>query len=95
MKHIDQDKINKYQSLQQAIKDAEKELTALKNEFLASNGGESDNHYVVIKDNFRESVAPKKVFEEKLGVNWLKENDLLTLAAFNTIVITLKVKKVA
>lgn len=93
MNHINQSKVNRYQELQETIKQAEKELSELKSEFIASNGGESDLHYVVIKDNFRESVASKKLFEEKFGVNWLKDNGMLSLSAFNTVVISQKLNK--
>lgn len=92
MNHVNQAKINRYLELQQSIKESEKELSELKAEFVAGGNGESESNYLVIKDNFRESVASKKVFEEKLGVNWLKENNLITLSVFNTIVITAKNK---
>ncbi len=48
---------------------------------------------IVIKDNFRESVASKADFEKKLGASWLKDNGLLKLSAFNTVVISRKIER--
>lgn len=85
--------IERYESLQLQSKTIEKELSELKARFIADGGGESESHLVVIKDNFRESVASKVEFEKKFGAAWLKDNGLLKLSAFNTVVITLKNKE--
>jgi hypothetical protein len=85
--------IEKYEALQAEAKRIEKELDAMKKEFISSNGGESDDHLIVIKDNFRESVASKADFEKKFGASWLKDNGMLKLSAFNTVVISRKIEK--
>lgn len=85
--------IERYEYLQQLAKQTEKELNELKSQFISSNGGESDDHLIVIKDNFRESVASKADFEKKLGASWLKDNGLLKLSAFNTVVISRKIER--
>ena len=87
--------IQLYESLQAQAKEIEKELAELKRQFIASNGGESEDHIIVIKDNFREIVAGKADFEAKFGASWLKDNGLLKLSAYNTVVIALKSKKSA
>ena len=85
--------IERYEALQAEAKRIEKELDAMKKEFIASNGGESDDHLIVIKDNFRESVASKAEFEKRFGADWLKDNGLLKLSAFNTVVIQRKIAR--
>lgn len=83
--------IARFEALQSQAKLIEKELNELKKQFIESNGGESDDHVITIKDNFREIVASKADFEKKFGADWLKENNLLKLSAFNTVVITRKI----
>lgn len=83
--------VARFESLQEQAKKIEKELSELKKQFIESNGGESDDHVITIKDNFRELVASKAEFEKQFGPNWLKENNLLKLSAFNTVVITRKI----
>jgi predicted chitinase len=85
--------IEKYEALQAEAKRIEKELNEMKSQFIASNGGESENHLIVIKDNFRESVASKAEFEKRFGADWLKDNGLLKLSAFNTVVIQRKIAR--
>ena len=86
-------KIERYLELLDAVKTMEKEIAEMKNEFISNEGGESDDHLIVIKDNFRESVASKADFEKKFGASWLKENGLLKLSAFNTVVISRKIER--
>lgn len=90
MKNYSDEKIKRYEELQALIKAMTNELDSLKDEFIQSNGGESDSYLITLKDNFRESVASKADFEKKLGASWLKDNGLLKLSAFNTVVISLK-----
>ena len=85
--------IQRYESLQAQAKEIEKELAEMKRQFIATNGGESEDHIVVIKDNFREIVAGKADFEAKLGASFLKDHGLLKLTAYHTVVIALKSKK--
>jgi hypothetical protein len=82
--------IQRYESLQAQAKEIEKELAELKRQFIASNGGETDEHVIILKDNFRETVAGKADFEAKLGASFLRDNGLLKLTAYNTIVISRK-----
>lgn len=82
--------IERYESLLEQVKVIDRELAELKAQFIASNGGESDSHVVVIKDNFRELVAGKGEFEKKFGATWLRDNGLLKVSAFNTVVIARK-----
>lgn len=86
-------KIERYLELLDAVKAMEKEIAEMKNEFISSEGGESDDHLIVIKDNFRESVASKADFEKKFGASWLKDNGLLKLSAFNTVVVSRKIER--
>lgn len=85
--------IERYESLQAQAKIIEKELNELKAQFIANGNGESESHLIVIKDNFRESVASKSEFEKKFGAAWLKDNGLLKLSAFNTVVISRKIER--
>jgi len=82
--------VKRYETLQEQAKLIEKELSELKKQFIASNGGETDEHLITLKDNFRETVASKADFEAKLGASFLKDNGLLKLTAYNTIVISRK-----
>ena len=90
MNSINQELINRYEELQNIVKQADKELARLKADFIASNGGESETHLVVIRDNFREILVSKDVFATKFGEDFLKENELTKISAFNTIVIARK-----
>lgn len=83
--------IERYEFLQDQAKKIEKEIAEFKKQFIESNGGESEEHTITIKDNFREIVAGKAEFEKRFGADWLKENNLLKLSAFNTVVITRKI----
>lgn len=85
--------IERYESLQAQAKMIEKELNELKAQFISNGNGESESHLIVIKDNFRESVASKSEFEKKFGASWLKDNGLLKLSAFNTVVISRKIER--
>jgi hypothetical protein len=82
--------VKRYESLQEQAKLIEKELAELKRQFIASNGGETDEHLITLKDNFRETVASKADFEAKLGASFLKDHGLLKLTAYNTVVISRK-----
>ena len=82
--------VKRYESLQEQAKLIEKELAELKKQFIASNGGETDEHVITLKDNFRETVASKADFEAKLGASFLKDHGLLKLTAYNTVVISKK-----
>lgn len=87
--------VKRYESLQEQAKLIEKELSELKKQFIATNGGETEDHVITLKDNFRETVASKADFEAKLGASFLKDNGLLKLTAYNTVVISLKNRKAA
>jgi hypothetical protein len=87
--------VKRYETLQEQVKQLEKEISELKKQFIASGSGESEDYLIVIKDNFRETVAGKADFETKFGSNWLKDNGLLKLSAFNTVVVGLKSQKKA
>jgi len=82
--------VKKYLRLQNRIKKAEKELSLLKEAFLAFNGGESRDYLVTIKHGLREIVAGKDAFAEKLGATFLEENGLLRAVDTNSVVITEK-----
>ena len=82
--------VKRYEALQEQAKLIEKELAELKRQFIASNGGETEDHVITLKDNFRETVASKADFEAKLGASFLKDRGLLKLTAYNTIVISRK-----
>jgi len=82
--------VKKYLRLQARIKKAEKELSLLKDAFLAFNGGESRDYLVTIKHGLREIVAGKDIFAEKLGSEFLAENGLLRTIDTNSVVITEK-----
>lgn len=82
--------VKRYESLQEQAKLIEKELAELKKEFIASNGGETDEHVISLKDNFRETVASKADFEAKLGASFLRDHGLLKLSVYNTIIISRK-----
>ena len=83
--------IERYEYLQEQIKLQTKELEEMKRQFIASNGGESEDYSIVLKDNFRENVASKSVFESRLGASWLKDNGLLNLIAYSTVIISRKI----
>lgn len=85
------EKIKRYETLLEQVKQFEKEISVLKAEFIATNGGESEDFTITIKDNFREIVAGKKDFEQKMGPEWLKENGLIKISAFNTVIVTRKI----
>jgi hypothetical protein len=87
--------IAEYQSKLDAMKKLEKEIDAIKKEFFESQGGESESFMVTLKDNYRESVASKAVFEEKFGADFLRKNDLLKLSVFQTVIISMKNKQAA
>lgn len=82
--------VKRYETLQEQAKLIEKELAELKKQFIASGGGETDEHLITLKDNFRETVASKADFEAKMGASFLKDHGLLKLTAYNTIVISRK-----
>jgi hypothetical protein len=85
-----QEVIERYENLLEQAKMIDREISELKAQFIASNGGESDSHLIAIKDNFREIVAGKSEFEKKFGATWLRDNGLLKVSAFNTVVIARK-----
>jgi hypothetical protein len=87
--------VQRYEFLQEQAKLIERELAEIKKQFIASNGGETEDHVITLKDNFRETVASKADFEAKLGASFLKDNGLLKLTAYNTVVISLKNRKAA
>lgn len=81
----DNNLIKRFETLKEQAKQIEKEMSEIKNMFIQSNGGESAEYQVFIKDNTRESVCSKSVFELKFGNDWLKSNDLLTVSNFKTV----------
>lgn len=95
MKNYNDALIQEYQSKLDQVKKLEKEIDAIKKEFIESEGGESESFLIVLKDNYREIVASKSVFEERLGADFLKKNDLLKISVFQTVVVSLKTKKAA
>jgi hypothetical protein len=89
------EQIQRYESLQAESKRIEKELAEMRAAFIASQGGESPDYVVTLKDNFRETVAAKADFAAKLGPTFLKDNGLLKLTAYNTVIVTKKSRSAA
>ena len=81
------EQVKTYLELTAEIKRLEKQVDAIKAEWIASNGVETPDYFVIIKRSVRESVAGKGVFSEKFGENWLKENDLIKLSEVKTVVV--------
>lgn len=90
MKQYETSLVERYETLQKIIKESTKELDILKADFIASHGGETDQHLIVIKEMTRESVASKAVFTEKLGATFLQDNGLLNQISYSTVVIAPK-----
>jgi hypothetical protein len=90
MNHIDQAKVDRFEFLKTLLNQHKKEYEALREEFLKTNGGESDKNMVFIKLTPSERVAGKDAFTEKLGANWLTENGLLNKGESREVVISPK-----
>lgn len=89
--NIDDALIERFETLKALIKNATNEVDTIKDALIKSNGVSTNNYNIVIKDNFRESVAGKDVFKERFGATWLKDNNLLNLSAYSTVVVARKV----
>lgn len=81
----DNNLIKRFETLKEQAKQIEKEMAEIKNMFIQSNGGESAEYTVFIKDCIRESVCSKDIFAVKFGQDWLKANDLLTVSNYKTV----------
>jgi len=81
------EQVKQYLELVEQMKTIEKRIDAIKGEWLATNGVETEDYLVVIRRSLRESVAGKGAFAEKFGENFLKENDLLRLSEVKTVVV--------
>jgi hypothetical protein len=82
--------INEYEALNDQIKELTKRRDAIKARFLDSQGGESETYQVVLKDNYRETVAGKADFDKALGPDFLRSHGLLKVSAFHTVVVVRK-----
>jgi|LakMenE18May11ns_1017448.scaffolds.fasta_scaffold9959586_23 hypothetical protein len=82
------EKCEAYLNISERIKKLEKQLSELRSEFIASNGGESTDFLVSIRHSVRESVAAKTEFVAKFGPDFLKENGLLKVSEVKTVSVT-------
>lgn len=85
--------IIEYEALNDQIKELTKRRDTIKARFLDSQGGESETYQIVLKDNYRETVASKAEFDKIMGQDFLRSNGLLKISAFNTVVIAQKTSK--
>jgi len=82
--------IERYNELTTIVKNATKELDALKAQFLSTNGGETETHLIVIKESLREIIANRKEFENKFGQSFLNDNGLIRSTIVRQVVVTAK-----
>lgn len=62
---------------------------------IKANGGASTEQFTaIVEDCERQSVAPKKDFDIKMGPGWLEKQGLLKVSQFQKVTVVEKQKKV-
>ena len=82
--------VERYQALKDSIKVQTKELEDLRKIFIASKGTETDTYVVELQNVYKEIVASKEAFSERMGTNFLRENGLLNYISYPTVKIIRK-----